>query len=196
MLETSLSGRLSWIIWARSWENVSYAICEPLPSFCGCAGRFESYLVSNPEDRFSRDEAHIGVRETFYGRQLLWSLNNLKRDPSEIQPTCSVNWVCKWATSRQNQQNDNAPNKDSDQPGHPPCLIRVFAVRMKKAWVLSYPLSGQRKLWSDWADAQADLRLCWAHSYFVGFVTRQLKCEIVKFVVTRTIIMPLRRSNY
>ena len=33
------------------------------------------------------------------------------------------------------------PSEDSDQPGHPPSLIRVFAVRMKKAWVLSYPLS-------------------------------------------------------
>ena len=30
-----------------------------LPSVCGCAGRFESTLVANPEDRFSRDEAHI-----------------------------------------------------------------------------------------------------------------------------------------
>ena len=29
------------------------------------------------------------------------------------------------------------PSKDSDQPGIPPSLIRVFAVRMKKAWVLS-----------------------------------------------------------
>ena len=28
-------------------------------SFCGCWGRFESYLVANPEDRFSRDEALI-----------------------------------------------------------------------------------------------------------------------------------------
>ena len=45
-----------------------------------------------------------------------------------------------------------APSEDSDQPGHPPSLIRVFAVRMKKAWVISYPLSAQRKLWSDWAD--------------------------------------------
>ena len=34
----------------------------------------------------------------------------------------------------------SAPNEDSDQPGHPPSLIRVFAVRMKKHWVLSYPL--------------------------------------------------------
>ena len=56
-----------------------------------------------------------------------------------------------------------APSKDSDQPGHPPSLIRVFAVRMKKGWVLSYPLSAQQRLWSDWVDAQADLSLCWAH---------------------------------
>ena len=60
-----------------------------------------------------------------------------------------------------------APSKDSDQPGHPPSLIRVFAVCMKKAWVLSYPMSTQQRLWSDWADAQADLfslgiqSFCW-----------------------------------
>ena len=56
-----------------------------------------------------------------------------------------------------------APSADSDQPGHPPSLIRVFAVRMKKAWVLSYPLSVKRRLWSDWVDAQPDLNLRWAH---------------------------------
>ena len=75
-----------------------------------------------------------------------------------------------WATTWQNQQSDCAPSKDSDQPGHPPSLIRVFAVRMKKAWVFSYPLSAQRRLWSDWADAQAELSLHWAHIHFVGFV--------------------------
>ena len=67
-----------------------------------------------------------------------------------------------------------APSEDSDQPGHPPSLIRVFAVRMKKAWVLSDPLSAQRRLWSDWADARTDLSLRWAHSHFVGFVMRVL----------------------
>ena len=70
-----------------------------------------------------------------------------------------------------------APSKDSDQPGHSPSLIRVFAVRMKKAWVLSYPLSAQRRLWSDWADAQADLSLRWAHSHFDGFVMRRLNLQ-------------------
>ena len=54
-----------------------------------------------------------------------------------------------WATSWQNQQCGCAPSEDSDQPGHPPSLIRVSAVRMKKAWVLSYPLSAQRILWSE-----------------------------------------------
>ena len=55
--------------------------------------------------------------------------------------------------------------------------IRVFAVRMKKAWVLSYPLSAQRRLWSDWADVQADLSLRWVHTHFVGFVMLWLKCS-------------------
>ena len=55
-----------------------------------------------------------------------------------------------------------APSEDSDQPGYPPSLIRVFAVRMTKAWVLNYPSSAQRRLWSEWADAQADLRFRWA----------------------------------
>ena len=39
-----------------------------------------------------------------------------------------------------------APSDDSDQPGHLPSLIRVFAVRMKTTWVLSYTLSAQRRL--------------------------------------------------
>ena len=59
-----------------------------------------------------------------------------------------------------------APSEDSDQPGHPPSLIRVFAVRMKKACVLSYQLIAQRRLRSDWANAQADLSLRWAHIPF------------------------------
>ena len=55
---------------------------------------------------------------------------------------------CIWAVTWQNQQNECAPSKDSDQPGHLPSLIRVFAVRLKKPRVLSYPLSAQWRLWS------------------------------------------------
>ena len=32
---------------------------KTLASFCGCAGRFVSYLVANPEGRFSCDAAHL-----------------------------------------------------------------------------------------------------------------------------------------
>ena len=52
-----------------------------------------------------------------------------------------------------------------DQPWHSPSLIRVFAVRMKTLWTRSYPLNAQRRFWSDRADAQADLILCWALSF-------------------------------
>ena len=87
-----------------------------------------------------------------------------------------------WAATWQNQQSEYAPSEDSDQPGHPPSLIRVFAVRMKKPWVLSYPLSAQRKLWSDWVDANSDLSLRWAHTHFVGFVMLRLNYEFDLFI--------------
>ena len=61
-----------------------------------------------------------------------------------------------------------APSEDSDQPVHPPSLtslIRVFAVRLKKALVLSYPLSARRRLIS----LGADLSLRWAHRSFCWF---------------------------
>ena len=77
-----------------------------------------------------------------------------------------------WAATWQNEQSDCAPSEVSDQPGHPPSLIRIFAVRMKKAWVISYPLSAQRRLWSAWLEgcpgssesslgAQRRLRSAW-----------------------------------
>ena len=81
-----------------------------------------------------------------------------------------------WAASWQNQQNDCAPSEDSDQPGHPLGLIRVFTVRQ---WVAKDPSflhadsedSDQpgHPLWSDLADAQADLSLRWVHMPFCLF---------------------------
>ena len=53
--------------------------------------------------------------------------------------------------------------EDSGQPGRAPNLIGVLAVRMRKAWVLSYLLSAQRRLWSNWEDAQG-IRPVWSVS--------------------------------
>ena len=79
---------------------------------------------------------------------------------------------------KKKKKSECAPSEVSDQLGHPPSLIRVFAVRMKKPWVLSYHLSAQRRLGSDWADAQADLSFRWAYGQFVGFVMRRLISDI------------------
>ena len=45
----------------RQYNTSSFYIqnFKPLASLCSWAGRFESTVVANPEDRFSRDEAHI-----------------------------------------------------------------------------------------------------------------------------------------
>ena len=52
---------------------------KPPASFCGCAGLFESYLVENPEDRFSRDKAQIKIElkiktSSTLTNKLLWFL--------------------------------------------------------------------------------------------------------------------------
>ena len=78
-----------------------------------------------------------------------------------------------------------------------PRLIRVFAVPMKKAWVLSYPLSAQRRLGLDWAESQADLSLRWAHMPFVGFVVRWVKYFLIcAFKELRTSLSPLHTLGY
>ena len=63
--------------------------------------------------------------------------------------------------------NNCVPSKDSDQPGHPRSLSRVFAVRSIGSWGPKLSFCGQRRLWLDWADD-------WVHSHFVGFVMRRL----------------------
>ena len=81
--------------------------------------------------------------------------------------------VCKWATSWQNQQNGMCAKTQISLSIRQ--VWSVFAFRMKKAGVFSYPLSAQQRLLSDWADAQADLSLRWVHSHFVDTDTRRLK---------------------
>ena len=112
---------------------------------------------------------------------------------------------------------DCAPGEDSDQPGHPPSLIKVFAVRMKKAWVLSYPLSAQQRLirlggrpgWSErlirlggcpgWSESSLGAYpLCWfchdaafmsAHLRRLNFFFTGHSCYFINFVVPRFINM-------
>ena len=65
--------------------------------------------------------------------------------PCRKQHCCLLKSIFEPPQDKTNKMNF-APSKDSDQPGHLPSLIRIFAVRMKEPWVLSYPLSAQRRL--------------------------------------------------
>ena len=81
------------------------------------------------------------------------SLSSVLDGETSTPPTAQL--VCERQIKSFEPQHDKfnkmacAPSTDSDQPGHPPSLIRVFAVHRKKAWALSYPLSAQLRLWAD-----------------------------------------------
>ena len=68
-----------------------------------------------------------------------------------------------------------APSEDSDQPGHPPVWSKTSLSAWRKLGSLATQWAHSED-WSDWADAQADLSLHWAHTHFVGFVMRPLNC--------------------
>ena len=61
-----------------------------------------------------------------------------------------------------------APSEDLDQSGQLPSLI-VLAVRSMGSWGPKVSSCLQWRLWSDWADAQADQSLRWVHRSFCWF---------------------------
>ena len=77
-------------------------------------------------------------------------------------------WAATW-----NQQSDCAPNKVTVRPAKTQISLGI----RRAEWVAKDPsfLHADSENWSDWADAQADLSLRWAHSHFVGFVMSRLK---------------------
>ena len=157
--------------WETIWAPSSEFVSSSIPSWQILTAHAQPFrgardlvfCLKVPLDLLLVWASSEGSGETARMRRLAWTFAARIGYKYQIRLTRSI-----WAASWQNQQNGSAPSEDSDQPGHPPSLTRVFAVRMKKAWVLSYPLSAQRRLWSDWAS------LRWAHSYIVGFVMRRL----------------------
>ena len=69
-----------------------------------------------------------------------------------------------WAATWQNQQNECAPSEEADQS----LLCTQWVIKDQRF------LHANSQDWSDWADAQADPSLHWAHSHFVGFVMSRL----------------------
>ena len=81
-----------------------------IPSFCGCAGRLESTLVANPEDRFSRDRAPLWSWWYQHCRLVEFLRAGEKLNEPPHDKTNKI--AC-------------APSEDSDQPGHLPSLISL-----------------------------------------------------------------------
>ena len=68
--------------------------------------------------------------------------------------SCLVTKPTKWVCAQRRLRSAWASAQSDQSLRCLPRLIWVLAVRMKKAWILSYPLSTQQRHWSDWADAQ------------------------------------------
>ena len=105
-------------------------------------------------------------------------------------------WLLRHTSSKPPYDKTNKmacmPSEDSNQPGHQPSLIRVLAVTMKKAWVLSYPLSAQWRLWSNWASAGRTvilLVLSWSGSIILKSVNKLL------LALTKTRTKPITTCN-
>ena len=73
---------------------------------------------------------------------------------------CAVTW--------QNQQNECVQSEDSDQPGHLPSLIQVFALRSVGS--LKPKHSPCRHKTDRTVDTSADLSLLVIHSHIVDFL--------------------------
>ena len=84
-----------------------------------------------------------------------------------------------WAALCQNQQKWHVcPSVTKISLGIGPVLSESWL----SAWRNIGPLATHWAHKLIWADAQADLSLCWEHSHFVGFVMRQL---IVSLLMSR-----------
>ena len=89
---------------------------------------------------------------------MLWTTGPWKTHFATIEPQRQKPYLQTWA-----------PSEGSDQPAHFPNLIRIFTGRILDRQRYKVSSCGQRRLWSDWTNAQADLSLRWAHMSKVRF---------------------------
>ena len=170
------------IMWAPSSEFVSSSIpsrqilTAHAQPFRGA--RDLAFCLKVPLDSLLVWTSSEGSRETARMRRLAWTFAARIRDKYQIRLTRSMTWYSKAGlvfniinlTSLMTKPTEwfVRPAKTQISQGiHP--FWSGFAVRMKKPWALNFLLSAQWKLWSDWADVQADPSLRWAQRSFCWF---------------------------
>ena len=109
-------------------------------------------LSQTPEDRFSHDMAYIVMSKkklptkSHRSGPTGWLHMRIPRITAKHYGHSPLVMTHFLLSCDKTNKMTCAPSEDSNQPGHPPSLIRVFACRMKKTMVHSYPLSAQRRL--------------------------------------------------
>ena len=107
-------------------------------------------------------------------RYKFWNMFEFRPGPINFGVTNSpLSNSIMWAATWQNQQTDRRPAKTQISLGIRP-VWSVIAVSLMCSLGPKLSSCGQQRLWSDWADAQADLSLRWAQTHFVDFVMSQL----------------------
>ena len=108
-----------WILWLSYAWAIQYFIVRELAgsatTFLSSGTRITLWSMVSLAKRLTLESAYSDIQSAVF-RKIFWS--HVDSQVSKI-----------WATTWQNQQNECALSVDSDQPGHPPSLIRVFAVR-------------------------------------------------------------------
>ena len=92
--------------------------------------------------------------------------------------SCAIALMCSSSAILFYEPRHDKTNKMSVRPAKTQISLGIRPVwsefSLCAQWVAKVSSCGQRRLWSDWADAQADLSLRWAHTHFVGFVMSRL----------------------
>ena len=109
---------------------------------CGEFGHLGPTTISSP--------SHFGpifivTSAPSYYSIILMKIKKERKKERKKEPALLLHIYIASKKERNTNKMTCAPSEDSDQLGHPPSLIRVFAVRMKKSWVLTYQLSAQSK---------------------------------------------------
>ena len=128
-----------------------------------------------------------------------------------LQLSSNTHLICFAGPCEPPHDKTNKMTVHSAKTGHPHSLIRVFAVCMKKAWVLSYPLSAQQTLirlggCPGWSESSLGAQsFCWfchvvayicfhfygTHINTVVFLITDKLCNHVQIVFCNIIWWPL-----
>ena len=171
----------------------------PLPSFCGCAGRFQSHLVANPKDRFSRDEAQFKVSQIFkqFYSIKLTCYRCLHKQP--LVPSNTVSWTFQEPLigpfahlilpqaqlKREVGRLKTKPTKWHLRPGQTQISLGIRPVWSESSITAWKKLGSLAAYWAHSQDSDQPGHQTWrmprlicvfaGHSHFVGFVMRRLK---------------------